>query len=196
MTHVNETRGGNCRSAPTCSDAMTRQSGPDFRPRHAGWAVIVSASIAVLAGACSGGHQSASASASNSSTHSDVAYAECMRSHGVKDFPDPNPNGGFTLNGGRGSDLDQSNPTYQRANQACKSLRPQQSAQQRAQITAAMLKFARCMRSHGIRDFPDPSDGEMKVQQKPGGDLDENNPQFKTARRACSHDLPAAKRGK
>ena len=44
-----------------------------------------------------------------------LAYARCVRSHGVSDFPDPSSSGGvgITLHGGPGSDLNPNNPTFE-----------------------------------------------------------------------------------
>ncbi len=57
-----------------------------------------------------------------------LAFSQCMRDHGVADFPDPQrgPNGGVTMQikGGQGSDLDPNNPTFKAAQQACQSLLP------------------------------------------------------------------------
>lgn len=45
-----------------------------------------------------------------------LQYAQCMRSHGVKNFPDPNSQGGFQIEPGDGI-----NPSsYSAANQACR----------------------------------------------------------------------------
>jgi len=54
-----------------------------------------------------------------------VEYAQCMRSHGVPNFPDPivGPTGGQAINL-RGLGIDQNSPTYQAANQACQSIIP------------------------------------------------------------------------
>jgi hypothetical protein len=55
-----------------------------------------------------------------------LKYTQCMRSHGVPNFPDPSTNGsgmyGFTIPNGSG--IDPQSATYQRANQACQSLMP------------------------------------------------------------------------
>jgi hypothetical protein len=55
-------------------------------------------------------------------------YAECVRSHGVPDFPDPiaGPDGGagFQIKAQSGSDLDPNSPAMQSAQTACKSLLP------------------------------------------------------------------------
>ena len=51
-----------------------------------------------------------------------LAFANCMRSHGVSDFPDPNSNGRF---GGQIKNLATSTPIYQAAKTSC---RPELSA--------------------------------------------------------------------
>jgi hypothetical protein len=48
-----------------------------------------------------------------------LAFSTCMRAHGVKDFPDPSK-GGLQLNSTPRSDLNPNNPTFQKAQQACK----------------------------------------------------------------------------
>jgi hypothetical protein len=57
-----------------------------------------------------------------------LAYSQCMRSHGLADFPDPQqgPGGGVAMQieGGQGSDLDPNSPTFQAAQTACQSLVP------------------------------------------------------------------------
>src|SRR5262249_61259120 len=58
------------------------------------------------------------------------------------------------------------------------------------------LAFSKCMRAHGITDFPDPnSQGQIQINAKPGTDLERNNPQFQTAFSACQthqHTPPGA----
>jgi hypothetical protein len=47
------------------------------------------------------------------------------------------------------------------------------------------------MRAHGIKDFPDPSgNGALALKPQPGSDLDPNNPQFRSANKACQSNLP------
>jgi hypothetical protein len=163
--------------------------------RHRWW--LPAAAVLLLAAGCahqaspgvaSTGAGTARASASASGTHgSALAYSRCMRAHGVKDFPDPNGDGELELNAGPGSDIDPNNPTYKTADAACKSLLPPQQAPP-AGLKEANLKYSKCMRSHGVSDFPDPSsDGTLQLQSKPGGDLDPNNPTYKAADAACKH---------
>ncbi|WP_160148911.1 hypothetical protein [Amycolatopsis alkalitolerans] len=139
---------------------------------------------------------SASAPSSNGSATpaSALAYSQCMRAHGISDFPDPEPNGDLRLSDGPGSDLAPDNPAFKAADTACKSLLPAQAPP--TNLHAQTLKYAKCMRAHGISDFPDPEPtGELKIQATPGSDLDINNPRYKTADGACKQYLPGGGAG-
>src|SRR6266568_2125133 len=46
-------------------------------------------------------------------------------------------------------------------------------------------KFSACMRTHGVKDFPDPSSGGIRLHASSGSDLDPNNPTFQKAQQAC-----------
>jgi hypothetical protein len=108
-----------------------------------------------------------------------------MRSHGVVLFPDPGPNGVFSLNAGY---VDPRSPQFQSANKVCDKLLPnggQPTAAQAAQWMAEALKLSTCMQAHGIKDFPDPAAGALTLRRSPGSDLDPNNPRFQAAQKAC-----------
>jgi hypothetical protein len=115
-----------------------------------------------------------------------------MRSHGVSDFPDPTtPEGGgvaFQLKGGPGSDLNQNNPTFKAARQACRGLLPgrQQAPSMPAPNIAAELTWARCLRSHGVPSFPDPNNQGAFDSSK----FDPNSPAFRSASNACKSLQP------
>lgn len=53
-----------------------------------------------------------------------LRMSQCMRAHGIKDFPDPNSQGGIAIKAGPGSDLDPNNPQFKAANAACQHLMP------------------------------------------------------------------------
>jgi len=166
------------------------------RLRRAGLLAAALACLALVAAACSSapGSGAGAGPAGGSARHSELAYSQCMRAHGITDFPDPNVQGGIDLNGGPGSDLNVSSPQFKAANNACKSLLPPRRAMSPAQQAAARaqaLKYSRCMRAHGISDFPDPdSQGGIALKPKPGGDLDPNNPLYKAADKACKSLMP------
>lgn len=55
---------------------------------------------------------------------------------------------------------------------------------------AKMLESARCMRAHGIADFPDPSsNGSLSLHVQPGSDLNPHSAEFQAAESACKLDL-------
>jgi hypothetical protein len=170
-------------------------------PRRAG-VLAAAAGIAVLA-ACSSSPssstQGASASASTSSKYDKaLAYSQCMRSHGVPDFPDPNSSGGFTYNGTNGgSNGHPSNlngAAKRAASNACRHLDPNGGtvtpAQQQQAFNQA-LRFSQCMRAHGLRDYPDPTGGS-EVQVHMPSDINIQSPQFQSAQRACRSLQPGA----
>ncbi len=142
--------------------------------------------LTVLAAGC-GGSNGPRIAGSRSNKAQFVAYARCMRSHGVQDFPDPTtpPGGGvaFQLNGGAGSDLNHTNPTFKAANQACRALLPggQQAPTASDPQIAAEVKWARCLRSHGVPSFPDPNSQGAFDSSK----FDDRSPAFQTASKAC-----------
>jgi hypothetical protein len=117
-----------------------------------------------------------------------VQYSQCMRKNGVPSFPDP-VNGRLQLQVTKGGPLDPSNPQFQSAQKACKSLEPaglyaggnQSSSQQEAS-----LKFVKCMRENGVPNFPDPQDGRFLI----GNGVDPNSPQFQKAMQSCRQLLP------
>src|ERR1039457_3238555 len=54
---------------------------------------------------------------------STLAYAQCMHSHGIKNFPEPNSSGQLTVTKGE-SLPDTSSPQFQAAVTVCRSLNP------------------------------------------------------------------------
>ena len=101
-----------------------------------------------------------------------VKFAECMRAHGVPHFPDPDPKG--ELNFG----VDVSKEVFTRAVDACKALQPpgSLSSKRTPKQQSASLRFAQCVREHGVKDFPDPVNGEPLIDttkipssNRPGG---------------------------
>ncbi len=128
-----------------------------------------------------------------------VAFAQCIRSHGVPDFPEPSE-GRLLIKGTSKNGLNPGSPQFRSAMKACRSLAPAPkiSPQQSAAMQAQALKFSECMRSHGVPDFPDPKfeGGGMRIQLKGGsGGLNPGSPQFQAAQKACQGDLPGPKGG-
>jgi hypothetical protein len=118
-------------------------------------------------------------------------FSSCMRKHGVTNFPDPNGQGVIQFGSGMG--IDPNSPTFQSARSTCQKLLPnggQPTPAQQAQMQQKLLAFSKCMRAHGIKDFPDPSNDGLSLKGGPGSDLDPANPQFQAAQKACQGNLP------
>ena len=103
-----------------------------------------------------------------------------MRSHGLRSFPDPDPQGDF-----RSFHTGVSKQTSAAANDACKHLLSSGGSpgtpQQRRQKLAFALKVARCLRTHGFPTFPDPTRSGQVVP--PG--INTGSPQFQAAETTC-----------
>jgi hypothetical protein len=145
---------------------------------------------AALAAGCSSSSGSSVASAGSGTptasarqTPSTLAYAKCMISHGIKNFPEPDAKGQIQLTNGQMPDIN--SPQFHAAMKACLSLNPASvgvSPAEQAKHQAALVTYAKCMRSHGVPDFPDPqSNGTFDV-----GSLNVNSPQVQKADKACS----------
>ena len=101
-----------------------------------------------------------------------VKFAECVRNHGVPHMPDPNEKGEFVFG------IDVSPEVWQKAVNACKDLEPPGalSGKRSPKQQSAALRFAQCMREHGVKDFPDPANGDPLIDtthipssNRPGG---------------------------
>jgi hypothetical protein len=101
-----------------------------------------------------------------------VKFAECIREHGVSDFPDPNAKNDFEYG------VSVSERVWTRAVDACKALQPPGtlSAKRSPKQQSATLRLAKCVRANGVKDFPDPVNGEPVVNtykipssNRPGG---------------------------
>jgi len=53
------------------------------------------------------------------------------------------------------------------------------------------VRFAACMRAHGVPDFPDPVDGRIQLRAEKGSDLDPASAGFKKAQETCKQYEPA-----
>jgi hypothetical protein len=174
---------------------MNDKSG-GYRPRPARlglMGVLFTILGIVLLTACGGGSPTATASSSVSTAYTKaLAYAQCIRAHGVSSYPDPNSNGQFVIqNGSNDPTANVSITVLNAATKACQKLLPPSMAgpQQGSQgPTTSELKFAECMRSHGEPNFPDPaSNGAFTL---PAG-MNAESPQFEKAGKACQSLMPS-----
>lgn len=119
-----------------------------------------------------------------------LEFAQCMRAHGVPNFPDPSADGSFSFSG---------NPKqmagFQTAQQACRKVLPAgkpPSPAQLAKMRRQALKFSACMRSHGFPQFPDPtfSNGGIQLRLNRNAGMDPNAPRFQQAQQSCQAFMP------
>ena len=161
--------------------------------------------FSLLAAGCGGGGggsprvanvaaSTAAATTTTSTQNGLLAFSQCMRSNGMPNFPDPQR----FVGGNVKLTIHQLAPSAA-ALSACSDLLPtngggsQQTAQQQRTQLADELSFARCMRSHGVAGFPDPTaQGELTVAMVEAQGIDVHSPTVLQAVQAC---LPASHGG-
>jgi hypothetical protein len=123
----------------------------------------------------------------------DLVYAGCMRSHGDAGFPDPVLVNNSHVHG-ISLGVDQNSPQFVSANNDCKHLLPNDgngpTQAQLAQMMTRALKYSQCMRSHGMPNFPDPTESPNGISLRLDG-IDPNSAQFRSAQTACRSLSPA-----
>jgi hypothetical protein len=179
---------------------------------------VVAVAFALLATACGGGSRashvaqlgststttqagrssagSGASTAGGSITSQTLAYSRCMRVHGVPTFPDPDSNG---LPKTQVVSARQADPSrFDSANTACRHLVPSggtnggngETPAQIAQDWTDLRRFARCMRSHGVPNWPDPtsrspSDNRPAFNLTAAGLYPNSQPQLITKAQHC-----------
>ena len=149
-------------------------------PRAARTAAVImaTAGLILLAQACSDGSSStgsggAANAAGSVSSPSAVSYSHCMRSQGVPNYPDPGSGGQLPKTSAQLLGI--SGSQFNEAQRACRRLLPASGGSLDAaslqqchlagvcppalvqQALDAGLRFAQCMRSHGVPNWPDPT---------------------------------------
>jgi hypothetical protein len=119
-----------------------------------------------------------------------LGFAQCMRRHGLADFPDPNSSGNFPPGA---KQISLSSPhQFQEARAACSDLLPDGGSgptpAQWQQILGTMVEFAHCMRHHGVPNWPDPT---YDTHGRPVFDIsiDPNSSQLTGEIHACKYLL-------
>lgn len=170
----------------TAQYAAERRKQTTPRRRRFGPVVVLLLAVAALAAACGASSHEAttpspnSTSAQSSARQTGILFDSCIQAHGFPDFPDS----AVTVNSGQ---LEihipgylKSEPQFESVLQACERDLPGGGPPAKHVNLPEEISFARCMRSHGITDFPDPlPDG--------GWDLsgDTSSPRFEAAAHAC-----------
>ncbi len=161
--------------------------------------IVGVAAFSLFAAGCGGAGSAGVASVASSTTAGTstaqtgvLAFARCVRSHGVPSFPDPDSTGHIpklqVINARK------SNPSrFDSANNACSQLLP--NGGNGPTITAAdrtdYLKAAACMRSHGFSGFPDPTFPNGNVTVDIPSSIDQDSSEFKSAATTCTKLIPA-----
>lgn len=178
------------------------------------WPLVALAMFAVIVAGCAGGPKSSgvasldkttstaaattapaggSASAGQTQLAKALAYAGCMRSHGVPNWPDPvrTPHGDY---GFRTKGINPQSAAFHGAQQACNALAPEGWSTGGQQLSLAQqqawLTWATCIRSHGMQSFPDPTfpgGGAVQIAAKAS-----SSQQLKLAMDACKSQMPSA----
>lgn len=180
-------------------------------------AVLAPVAVALLLAACGGSSTPGVANLDRSASHNssgagsgspsslrgplssravvadELTFSECMRANGEPDFPDPNANGGYTIQGNSNDGLGPNgdSPQALRAESKCRkySWKAKLTPAQQAQMLAQAVKFAECMRAHGEPDFADPGANGATLN---GTKIDKNSPIFQRAQSACASDMPVS----
>ena len=149
--------------------------------------------FAPLAASC-GSHHATTTTTANSPENpatAAYAYARCMRSHGVPNFPDPQVRSspGHASVAFAVTPSQTGSPKFKGADKVCSRILPQPTnpspAQQRAH-KQDLLAFARCLRTHGIHGFPDPdAQGRLTLQTVSAAGVDIHARKFLDAAKAC-----------
>jgi hypothetical protein len=190
---------------------------PRARPRWRGavsapvWSFAWLLALAVVVTGCGGGpstpHVASGATttatvspSARSTTHATglLAYASCMRSHGVPNFPDPSGDGGIPKQAVITAMQQVSSSQASSAQSVCRNALPaggSLSGQEYHAVTANdqqdYLKAAACMRSHGVPDFPDPNFSGGNVSFPIPSSTDTHSTRFNEARQTCRKLIPA-----
>jgi hypothetical protein len=157
------------------------------------WVPIAAAAVGLFVAGCGGKsptqtHESAKQFVNHALTQG-VQYAQCMRTHGVPSFSDPHVTSsaqGVGVSQGVSAQTAGS-PAFNSAQQACRKLLPagaQGPSNQpvSASQQAEMVKFAACVRHHGVPNMPDPAaNGVFNLPDT----INQQAPAFESAIKRC-----------
>jgi hypothetical protein len=157
--------------------------------------LLAAAAVAVLAAGCGAGSEPPTGSGAAHAATTDlasetVAFATCMRSHGLPGYPDPkvSQSAGHSSMRISPGGLDPNSQVFKSATRTCGHLLPELGAPSGA-VGPKELRFASCMRGHGVPSFPDPDhDGAFTLP----AEIDQQAPQFKRAITDCATFEPSS----
>jgi pyruvate/2-oxoglutarate dehydrogenase complex dihydrolipoamide acyltransferase (E2) component len=160
--------------------------------RNAQLAVTCAVGAGLALAACGG---PAAKPAAQQSEEQLVKLARCLREHGVNVSTSPGSGGGGPIR------INGVNPqALEAAQSACKRFRPSAgkenlTPQQKVEREEAVLKFAKCMRDHGVDIHASTAGGGVQITSHAqsgaaGGGPNPESPAFQAAQKACQGLLP------
>lgn len=151
--------------------------------------VVVGMLVLAAAGCGGSAKTSSTTTTTGTATSRAVAFARCMRSHGLPGWPDPNSKGVFDKTKLSAQHLGASASEIQGAQQACRHLLPTASAAQQRAGVAQALRFSECVRTHGVPSFPEP-DSTGRIPDPATVGVDQGSRAFEAANQACAKYRP------
>ncbi len=159
-------------------------------------AVVAAAAFALLAAGCGSGGSPGVASVGSSTTGAvtsgALAFARCVRAHGLPGWPDPMSGGGFDKSILR--ELGYSVSQVRAVEDGpCNHLLGGSPPGPTITLAdrAAYLKAVSCMRTHGFSAFPDPTFQNGSVQTNIPSSINQDSSQFRSAAAICTKLIPA-----
>jgi hypothetical protein len=166
-----------------------------MRVHPAGIALV--GTMLLAAGCGSASPASSNGGSPASFTTAAFKYSSCMRNHGLQSFPDPimTDHSGQQVAYMATPSSVAASPAFKAANKVCQRIltpvldtTPDPAAQ--ATRERHLAAFAKCMRSHGVPGFPDPTNqGQLSQQMVTNAGVDLSAPAVFAAAKTC---LPVA----
>jgi hypothetical protein len=139
-------------------------------------ALLVAALLAGCGGSSGGGM-------TQPAFHRALKAAACMRANGVPNYPEPKLING-TVHISFTTSVNPTTPAVQTAAKRCGY-----QAEQQTEETRSRIAFVRCMRAHGLKNFPFPTpDGAVSVEMVEAAGI---NPQAPAVARVEAKCLPS-----
>jgi hypothetical protein len=188
----------------------TAASNPHRLARRTAATVITAAVLTLLWTGCGRDSPSSAGAghpAASSQSPSAVGYSACMRSHGVANFPDPQPGSDAAIPKADPAQLGVATSQLAAAQQACAQLIPgvgstgeQQQETQCAmagqcsqavvqQWMSGLRTLAQCLRTHGVANWPDPIVDSRGLPHYPydQAGIDHHSPQILAKVQQCAN---------
>lgn len=157
--------------------------------------VVAVVALALLAAGCGGSGSAATTAATTTARigtpATALAFARCMRSHGIPNWPDPDSRGFFDKAKLRPLGLSVSRVRALEDGPCNIPLPGPPSYTITPADRTDYLKAAACMRSHGFPDFPDPTFQNDDVRTNVPSSIDQDSSQFRSAATTCTKLIPA-----